>query len=346
MKEKISQSQKTRGCLNYQQDKSPGKQHEIMSMNYYNNKKIPYAFNKGFFNPEDSQMHYDIYTPAAPLNTHFIGPVRTGKHHHNYFEAIYIISGQMTQVIEDTPHHYSAGQCSILNLNVNHYEIYSGDIEILFMMLTEEFLEPLIHPTNAVYDSSFDSIRHFLRQNQKNNYYPAKEYISFLPLSNRKETKNTQNEIISSLCHTASGQAPGCTLMVAGLLTHFFSILENPGLYQKQLIQLIGTNEERILEQINAIFQREKRRLNRQDVAAELNYNSDYLNRIVKKATGMTLVEYGQLFCLDEAAHLLLHTDLSVSDIVTRVGFTNRSYFNRIFTRKYGVTPKQFRENR
>ena len=75
-----------------------------------------------------------------------------------------------------------------------------------------------------------------------------------------------------------------------------------------------------------------------------MNYNADYLNRVVKKSTGLTLVEYGQLFRLQEAAALLIESDLSIYNIMSKSVFSNRSYFNKIFLGKFGMLPNEYRK--
>ena len=64
---------------------------------------------------------------------------------------------------------------------------------------------------------------------------------------------------------------------------------------------------------------------------------------IVKKYSGKTLLEYGQDIYLEEARRLLLDTDMSISDIITELGFSNRSHFYRVFRRAFGETPLDYR---
>ena len=42
--------------------------------------------------------------------------------------------------------------------------------------------------------------------------------------------------------------------------------------------------------------------------------------------------------------NLLETTDLSVSDIIEKVGYTNQTFFRKAFCDKYGKTPSQYRE--
>ncbi|MCM5662797.1 BLUF domain-containing protein [Galbibacter mesophilus] len=46
-----------------------------------------------------------------------------------------------------------------------------------------------------------------------------------------------------------------------------------------------------------------------------------------------------------KAKELLENTDLSISEIVFKIGLSSRSYFSRIFSEKYGILPKEYKSN-
>jgi AraC-like DNA-binding protein len=49
---------------------------------------------------------------------------------------------------------------------------------------------------------------------------------------------------------------------------------------------------------------------------------------------------------LQQAAWLLEHTTQRVSDIAVSVGYENVSYFHRIFQKRFGLSPKKYRDDR
>ncbi len=49
-------------------------------------------------------------------------------------------------------------------------------------------------------------------------------------------------------------------------------------------------------------------------------------------------------FRLQKSVFLLNNTDLSISEIAYRCGFNQQSYYNRLFMRQFGMTPKEARE--
>jgi AraC-like DNA-binding protein len=68
------------------------------------------------------------------------------------------------------------------------------------------------------------------------------------------------------------------------------------------------------------------------------------LYRKLKTITGMTPGEFIKHIRLKQAAHLLISTSLTVSEIFYRTGFNNQSYFFREFKKRYQSAPNEYRE--
>ena len=68
-------------------------------------------------------------------------------------------------------------------------------------------------------------------------------------------------------------------------------------------------------------------------------------SRFFKLHTGRNLSDYIIDIRLGYAARKLVDTSLSISEISFECGFNNLSNFNRIFKRKKGCSPSEFREN-
>ncbi|OOG25412.1 AraC family transcriptional regulator [Thioalkalivibrio denitrificans] len=61
------------------------------------------------------------------------------------------------------------------------------------------------------------------------------------------------------------------------------------------------------------------------------------------RATGMSPLEYVHTLRLEESKQLLETTDLSVEAVANEVGYEDASFFGRLFRRKVGITPTQYR---
>ena len=81
-----------------------------------------------------------------------------------------------------------------------------------------------------------------------------------------------------------------------------------------------------------------------QSVAQILHSDVSWLSREIRRRTGRTFTELVQERRLSQAAWLLKNTRQRVSDIALSVGYENISYFHRIFAKRYGVSPKKYRD--
>ncbi|QCR22124.1 AraC family transcriptional regulator [Pontibacter sp. SGAir0037] len=81
------------------------------------------------------------------------------------------------------------------------------------------------------------------------------------------------------------------------------------------------------------------------DVAKVVSMPEVSFSRFIKKRTGKTFIESLNEIRLGHASRMLIDTTETISEISYKCGFNNLSYFNRIFRRKNGCTPKEFRQN-
>ena len=80
------------------------------------------------------------------------------------------------------------------------------------------------------------------------------------------------------------------------------------------------------------------------DLCGKLNYSRVQLNRLFKKHFGKTPHDYLIQRKLGYAKNLLEISNMSTSEIASKVGFSNLSQFNIDFKKEYGVTPGAYRK--
>ena len=71
--------------------------------------------------------------------------------------------------------------------------------------------------------------------------------------------------------------------------------------------------------------------------------NAQYIGRLFKSETGMSFGEYCNGLRLEKATRLLVDRNKKIIDIATECGFENVTYFNRLFKKRYGVSPMKWR---
>lgn len=81
-----------------------------------------------------------------------------------------------------------------------------------------------------------------------------------------------------------------------------------------------------------------------EQIANQLNVSQRYLSDALKKETGKTTIEHLHLYLINEAKNLLLQPNKSISEVAYELGFEYPPYFSRLFKKKEGMSPKEYRE--
>jgi AraC family transcriptional activator of pobA len=78
--------------------------------------------------------------------------------------------------------------------------------------------------------------------------------------------------------------------------------------------------------------------------AEKLNISTAYLNECVKNTTGFSVSYHIQQRVILEAKRLLFHSNKSMKEIASELGYVDYPYFSRLFTKVVGITPIAFRK--
>lgn len=116
---------------------------------------------------------------------------------------------------------------------------------------------------------------------------------------------------------------------------------------EKRILQNQGSHQQPLFTSIQEIVRKgyADRDFSINTVADRLGMSPAYLSRVFKKSTGTTFVEYVLAVRMDAARNLLSHTDTPIDEIVTAVGFSDISYFYKVFKKVNGCTPAIYRKN-
>ena len=79
-------------------------------------------------------------------------------------------------------------------------------------------------------------------------------------------------------------------------------------------------------------------------IIASTGKSREYVCRLFKATTGITLGVYLNDIRIEHAAAMLTTTNNDISDIASESGFENLSTFYHLFKKKKGISPKQFRK--
>lgn len=78
-------------------------------------------------------------------------------------------------------------------------------------------------------------------------------------------------------------------------------------------------------------------------IAKEIDISPNYLSRIFHMDTGKTFSNYLLDRRLSAAQLLLEKSDYKIKEVCSAVGYLDQRYFSRVFMKKFGLTPSQYR---
>ena len=106
------------------------------------------------------------------------------------------------------------------------------------------------------------------------------------------------------------------------------------------------TAQDRFSGLIVYLSQNLDRKLGRDEVAAFVHLQPNYLDRAFRRAYGVAPMRMLRDLRLQRARHLLQSTDLTLEAVAQSCGFEDAAYFSRVFRQVMGRTPGQCRRNK
>ncbi len=251
------------------------------------------------------------------------------EHSHNYVEVVYMCSGSTTQIANGKRIRLRQGELLFFGQGARQEILPAGedDIAVNFIILPQFFDRTL-----EMLDEAETPLRKFIVDCLGNNnagflYF---QVADVLPIQNLIEN------LIWTLTRGASSNRRSICQTTMGLL--FMQLLG----FTDRLVS--ATSEEAAIVKVLRYIEENYRTGSLTQIAGLLHYDLYWLSREIKRQTGKTYQALLQERRLTQAVYFLEHTNLRVDEIGQAVGYSNLSYFHRIFREKYGVTPKKYRD--
>jgi AraC family transcriptional regulator len=124
------------------------------------------------------------------------------------------------------------------------------------------------------------------------------------------------------------------------LLRHY----SNMRLSNELELSRVGLIDRRIRRAVELMHAQLNQDLPLKDIAAASYLSPFHFARLFKKLTGQTPHAYLANLRLAQAQLLLATTDLSITEISSRVGYASASHFSKAFGQATGLSPRAFRE--
>lgn len=253
------------------------------------------------------------------------------KHTHNYIEMIYMCQGKTRHKIDGNELTLEQGEILLLSQNAVQEVMPAGEEDvavnlIIWPQFFDTTLQILGEEENPIRDLLVDCLRN---QNKGTGYLHFK-VADILPIQNLME--NILWTLMNTNINKRSISQWSMGLLFLNLVNHTDTLQTDPHYSnQKLMIQVLRYIEGHYCDG------------SLREIAEEMHYELSWLSREIKKLSGMTFTELVQNKRMSQAIFLLKTTKMNVTEISERVGYENLSYFHRIFKKRYGMTPHQYR---
>ncbi len=159
-----------------------------------------------------------------------------------------------------------------------------------------------------------------------------------------KETKkNIKDRIVALSKQNGFGSVIELMLVLHDLsISRGIITLSDPGFSNNFISSNHSRRLEKAFEYMNNNYDKP---ITLQAVSKLVNMTEVSFSRFIKKRTGITFIDSLNSIRLGHASRMLIETTHSIAEISYDCGFNNISNFNRIFKKKKGYTPTEFRQN-
>lgn len=255
------------------------------------------------------------------------------KHTHNYIEVIYMCQGSTSHIINGTKVVLEEGDLLFLNQNAVQEILPAGlnDIAVNFIVLPE-FLDTAF----SMMGDEANQLREFLvgalsgRDGETSWMYF--HVADILPIQNLIEN------MVWTIFYDSSNKR-SCTQITMGLL--FLQLLN----YMDKMETGGSKYDTEIAAAVLSYINEHYKTGTLSELAGQMGCDLYWLSREIRRRTGKTYKELLQEKRMQQAVYLLTSSSIPVTDIIESVGYENTTYFYRIFRKKYGMSPKEYREN-
>ncbi len=255
-------------------------------------------------------------------------------HKHRYLELNYVYSGSSEYVINGKRVTLNKGDIVLLEPDVIHCAEYKDESDIVVnFAMKERYYRNVLTKYNdnrhLLFDFLFDSL---LQNRERNNY------IVFRKRSN-----------------------PMIDMVMQTIFYLYFGVREdNYGSVMEEYIRLMflqlvnetyrskdtefSSEDDIILATIMKEIQDHYSDCDLRNISDRFGYNYNYFSNLIKKKTGYTFLELKRNRQFEEVKSLLITTDKPIDIIAQECGFTNLSYFYKLFAKYNRVTPAEYRK--
>ncbi len=284
--------------------------------------QLPVYSLHNFSSPERNSQQFQVEVFDA--NRHFSVKY---PHRHDFFEVLYLLKGSGYHVIDSNKYEIKPPCVFFMSPGQAHKLELSNDIEGYIFIFTADFYLLNRSNQNSLIEFPF--------------FYTIHQDNPPLPLENENDIRFLESLFRQSIAETR--QTGDYTLeMLRSILD---LILTTCGARYRVTANMLNKGKGQILVKrfFHLLEENHQKNLSLSDYSGMIGVTPNHLTQTVKLLTGKTSSQIIKAKQLMEIKRLLVHTNLSVSEIANQLNFEDQSYFTKFFKRETGLTPLQYR---
>ena len=170
------------------------------------------------------------------------------------------------------------------------------------------------------------------------------EGFTHFHLSGANGTAAELGTLVDEIADLQTRQPEAFELTVVGLIHLAFQRIYLA--YTQNLSQLEPVDQDATIQRkmSNYIYEHFQEKIGLDDIANAGNVSRSKCSKVFKHFLQKSPIDFLNLYRLEVASRLLTSSSESIAHIATSCGFSQQSYFNRMFGRTYGCTPREYRE--
>ncbi len=287
-----------------------------------NLEQLPVYSLQSFSSPERKSQQFQVEVFDA--NRHFTVKY---PHRHDFYEVLYLSKGSGFHVIDGNKYEIYPPCIFFMSPGQAHKIEFSNDIEGYIFIFTAEFYLINQNNQNRLIEFPFFFT---IRQDNPPLLLSKKEDIIFIERLFQKgiaevaDKENYSVELLRSILD----------LILTFSSTLYKTVDTKPAkgkghIMVKRFFQLV---EENYYQNLSVA-----------EYADKMAITPNHLTQTVNQLTGKTSSQIIKSKQVLEIKRLLVHTNLSVTEIALRLNFPDQSYFAKFFKRETGMSPLQYR---
>lgn len=239
------------------------------------------------------------------------------------------------------------GDIFIMKKGEYQYATKTSDCSYIYLHFEIDNFEELDISSRKYFDIVSENKKIFHSQNlySPNGYDYIKALLCEYIHIDDESRFNYITSILENHALSYETGSPMHRLKQSAAIAEVFLLIENITL--DQFKSEVGKNKKGYLT-VDKIEEFIRKNYTKDITAAQIEslffINYDYANRMFKKQFGCTLVKYKNLLRINYAKEKIRVSDIPLGEISEEIGFSDISYFSRVFKKLEGISPDRYRE--